>query len=239
MRARLSVLTVVLLLLTGCSGGEDEDEANAEGAADDLAASLEAGDFADLELAGSTSKEVKKDYAATVEGMGGLEPTVSAAGAEVAEDGDTATVTLAWSWPVADEQEWAYETEAELTGSGSDWAVTWSRSIVEPSLTDTSVLDADHHRLGPRRHHRRGRPEAIVTTRPVVEVGVDKSRVAASAGAALAEQVADVTGIDAAPTSSRSRPPATRRSSRRSPTASTTSRGAVHAWPTASDGVLR
>ncbi|MET0524678.1 MAG: penicillin-binding transpeptidase domain-containing protein, partial [Nocardioides sp.] len=197
MRARLSVLTVVVLLLTGCSGGDDEDEANAEGAADDLAASLEAGEFADLELAGSTSKEVEQDYAATVEGMGGIEPTVSVAGAEVAEDGDTATVTLAWSWPVAEEQEWAYESEAELTGSGTDWAVTWSRSIVEPSLTDTSVLDATT--VGSARGEITGAGgQEIVTTRPVVDVGVDKSRVSAARAQALAQRVADVTGLDAA-----------------------------------------
>ena len=65
MRAPLSVLTIMLLLLTGCSGGEGEDEANAEGAADDLAASLEAGEFGDVELADATSKEVEQDYAAT------------------------------------------------------------------------------------------------------------------------------------------------------------------------------
>ncbi len=68
------VLTALLLVLAGCSDGQDEDEAQADGAADDLAAALEAGDFADLDLAGATAKEVKKDYAATVEGMGGLEP---------------------------------------------------------------------------------------------------------------------------------------------------------------------
>ena len=135
-------LTALLLVLAGCSDGQDEDEAQADGAADDLAAALEAGDFADLDLSGATTKEVKKDYAATVEGMGGLEPSVSVEDVEVAEDGDIATVTLAWSWPVDDEQEWAYQTEAELTGSGSEWAVTWDRSLVEPSLTETSVLDA-------------------------------------------------------------------------------------------------
>jgi cell division protein FtsI/penicillin-binding protein 2 len=188
---------LLLLLLTGCSGGDGEDEANAEGAADDLAASLEAGEFGDVELAGATSKEVEQDYAATIEGMGELEPTVTVEGAEVADDGNTATVTLAWSWPVAEEQEWAYESEAELTGSGSDWAVTWSRSVVEPSLTDTSVLDATT--VGAARGEITGAGgQKIVTTRRVVDVGVDKSRVSAARAQDLAQRVADVTGIDAA-----------------------------------------
>ena len=53
-------LTALLLVLAGCSDGQDEDEAQADGAADDLAAALEAGDFADLDVSGATTKEVKK-----------------------------------------------------------------------------------------------------------------------------------------------------------------------------------
>ncbi|HWM73082.1 MAG TPA: penicillin-binding transpeptidase domain-containing protein [Nocardioides sp.] len=191
-------LATLILVLVGCSDGQDEDEANADGAADDLAASLEAGDFADLELSGATSTEVTKDYATTIEEMGGLEPTVSVEGVEVAEDGDTADVTLAWSWPVADEQEWAYETEAELTGSGSEWAVTWDRSLVEPSLTETTVLDATTV-AGARGDITGVDGRAIVTNRPVVEVGVDRSQASQAEAVSAAEQVAAATGIDPAP----------------------------------------
>ncbi len=108
------------------------------------------------------------------------------------------TVTLAWSWPVDGEQEWAYETEAELTGSGSEWAVTWDRSMVEPSLTETSVLDATTV-AGARGDITGAGGEAIVTNRPVVEVGVDRSQASQAEAVAAAEQVAAATGIDAAP----------------------------------------
>ena len=130
--------------------------------------------------------------------MGGLEPTVSVEDVEVAEDGDTATVTLAWSWPVDGEQEWAYQTEAELTGSGSEWAVTWDRSLVEPSLTETTVLDATTI-AGARGDITGGDGRAIVTNRPVVEVGVDRSQASQAEAVAAAERVAAATGIDAAP----------------------------------------
>src|ERR1700754_1706857 len=99
MRARLGASLILLLVLAGCSDGQDEDEGAAEAAADDLAAALEAGDFGDLDLSGSTSKEVGKDYRATVDGMAGREPTVEVGGVQVAEDGDAATATLSWSWP--------------------------------------------------------------------------------------------------------------------------------------------
>ena len=191
-------LATLILVLVGCSDGQDEDEAQADGAADDLAASLEAGDFADLELAGATSTEVKKDYAATVEGMGGREPTVSVEGVEIADDGNQATVTLGWSWPVADDQEWTYESEAEMTGSGSDWAVTWARSVVEPGLTETTVLDATTV-VGARGDITGGDGRAIVTNRPVVEVGVDRSQASKAEAVTAAEQVAAATGIDPAP----------------------------------------
>ncbi len=194
---RLSTgLIVSVLVLVGCSGDQDEEESKAEGAADKLAAALEAGDFGDVDLSGSTTKEVRKDYAATVEGMSGREPTVTVKKVEVAEDGDAATATLAWTWPVA-EQEWSYESEAELTGSGDEWAVTWDRSVVEPSLTSTSVLDATT--VAGRRGDISGAGgDAIVTERPVVEVGVDRSQASLSEAVAAAGQVAAATEIDAA-----------------------------------------
>ena len=177
-RVSLHRLSALVLVLVGCSGGQDEDESAADGAADRLAAALEAGDFGDVELSGSTTKEVRKDYAATVEGMSGREPTVKVEKVEVAEDGDAATATLAWSWPVG-EQEWSYETEAALKGSGDQWAVTWARSVVEPTLTSTSVLDATT--VGGRRGDITGADgEAIVADRPVVEVGVDRSQASLS-----------------------------------------------------------
>jgi len=187
----------LLLVLVGCSGGGDEEEA-ADASADALAAALESGDFADVELGGGSAKSVEKDYAATVEGMGGLEPTVSVEGIEEAEGGDAATATLTWSWPVAEEQDWTYETSAQLSRSGDEWAVTWDRSLVEPSLTPTSALDSTTIEA-PRGDITGAGGEAIVTNRPVVEVGVDRSQVSRAAAVAAAERVAAAVDIDVAP----------------------------------------
>ncbi len=190
-------LIALVLVLVGCSGDQDEDESAADGAADRLAAALEAGDFGDVALSGSTTKEVRKDYAATIDGMGGREPTVTVEQVEVAEDGDAATATLAWSWPVSDEQAWSYETEAELATSGDEWAVTWDRSVVESSLTPTSVLDATT--VGGQRGDITGAGgEAIVTDRPVVEVGVDRTGLSGQESTSAAERVAAATDIDVA-----------------------------------------
>ena len=111
-------MSALFLVLVGCSGGQDEDESAADGAADRLAAALEAGDFADVELSGSTTKEVRKDYAATVEGMSGR---ADREGGEGRGRGGRrrAAAALAWWWPVG-EQEWSYATEAALKG----WATS-------------------------------------------------------------------------------------------------------------------
>ena len=76
--------------------------------------------------------------------------------------------------------------------------MTWDRSVVEPSLTPTSVLDATT--VGGTRGDITGAGgEAIVTDRPVVEVGVDRSQASQAEAVAAAERVAAATGIDVAP----------------------------------------
>jgi cell division protein FtsI/penicillin-binding protein 2 len=191
-------LTVLLLVLAGCSDGQDEDESNADAAADDLAAALTAGDFLEVDIRGATQKAVSKDYAATIEGMSGRRPGVTVEDVEVAEDGDSATVTLAWSWPIADGQAWSYETEAALTGAGSEWALNWDRAVVEPSLTATSALDASTV-SGGRGDITGAGGEPIVTERPVVEVGVDRSQASKAEAVAAAARVAAATEIAVAP----------------------------------------
>lgn len=197
MRRRLGTGLILLLVLAGCSDGQDEDEADAEAVADDLATALEAGDFGDLDLSGATSKQVRRDYRAVVDGMSGREPTVEVTGVELGDD-DTATATLSWSWPVGDDQAWTYDSEAELVRSGDAWEVTWARSTVHPDLTDTGVLDAST--VAGRRGDIVGAGgQKIVTDRPVVEVGVDKSKVSPAQASRLARQVAAATGVDVAP----------------------------------------
>ena len=191
-------LTVLLLVLAGCSDGQDEDESAAEAAADDLAAALTAGDFLEVDIRGETRKAVSADYAEAVEGMTGRRPGVTVEGVEVAEDGDSATVTLAWSWPIADGQAWSYETEAALTGAGSAWALNWERAVVEPSLTATSVLDASTV-AGGRGDITGAGGKPIVTERPVVEVGVDRSQASKAEAVAAAARVAAATEIAVAP----------------------------------------
>ncbi|GAA4123859.1 penicillin-binding transpeptidase domain-containing protein [Nocardioides fonticola] len=190
-----ALAALLLLVPTACSGGGEEDGPDLRPAAEALAAALTDGDFADVDLAGLTAEQAGRRYAAIVAGMDDRTPQVRVD--DIAVTGTSATVTLAWSWtlvPGADA--WTYTTEAPLTLRGSAWQSAWSGGLVEPSLADGEVLDAVS--VPPQRGVVRGAGgRVLVTDRPVVRFGIDRSRVSASTAARSARRLADLLGIDA------------------------------------------
>ncbi len=121
-------LLAALALVSACTGsGSQESESDPEPVAQALADGLAAGDLSDVALADPTG--VDKQYDEIVDGMGELTPRVELV--EVAEEGDAATATLGWSWPIS-EQDWTYTTTAELGRVDDAWVVEWAPSIVEP-----------------------------------------------------------------------------------------------------------
>lgn len=101
-RSLVSIAAVVLVAsaLAGCDAAEKVTGPDPDKAADALASALASGNLTDVAFTGDqTPEQVTTDYTAVVEGMGDLTPTVTAGG--VKEDGDKATATLAWVWPVA------------------------------------------------------------------------------------------------------------------------------------------
>ena len=141
--------------------------------------------------------EVAADYAATIEGLGEVEPAVDVVAVE--EDGDAAVASLGWSWSFGPEVEpWSYDAPVRLTRTESTWQVVWDRSVVEPSLSGGTVLDATP--LAPRRGDVLGAGGlALVTDRPVVRVGLDKARVPPKQVAGAARVMARLVQIEVAP----------------------------------------
>ncbi len=184
--------------LTACSGDDDApDPESAEGTAEALAAALGSGDLSGVGFAGEASGDVAASYTKTVENLGDVTPTVEVASVE--ETDGTAVATLSWSWPVGpDGEEWTYESEAQLTRSTDDqWYVAWKRKVVEPSLTNGTVLDLTP--IAPRRGDITGAGGlALVTARPVVRVGLDKGQLDAGV-ADSARALAELVDIDVAP----------------------------------------
>ncbi len=192
------VATLVVLIavtLSGCSlpwSGPDADEALG-----DLAKAVSAGKLTGVEIAGgaAATKQATTAYAEIADAMG--EPTVSAG--DVSTDGDRATGKLEWRWQVGSKT-WSYDTTVRLakekTSDGDAWLVRWSPTLVEPSLKDgerlvETTVPADRGEIlgaGDR---------PIVTLRPVLRVGLDKTGLSAAQAAESGRKVATLLDIDA------------------------------------------
>ncbi|HQR26034.1 MAG TPA: penicillin-binding transpeptidase domain-containing protein [Nocardioides sp.] len=192
--ARLAAATVVLGLLTGCQlvGGDGPpDPASTAGA---LVQGLASGEVSQVAWAEPAAEQ----YAAVVDGMGEVLPTVTLAGVEEQDATDTrpasATATLAWSWPLPG-GEWTYRTEAALELAGDDWQVVWDPSLVEPSLAEDEVLDTTP--IAPHRGDLLGAGGVpLVTDRPVVRFGIDRTQVPPARAGESARALARLLGLD-------------------------------------------
>ncbi|WP_193604961.1 penicillin-binding transpeptidase domain-containing protein [Nocardioides dongkuii] len=200
---RLALPAAVLLVLgalSSCDQADPDPGPDPEGAAADLATGLAGGDLAEVAFTGTTGAEATAALEDVTEGLvaglGDVSPTVEVA--DVTDgDGGTATATLAWSWPVGEES-WDYESQAALELVDGEWLAAWSPSLVEPSLADGEVLDGTP--IGARRGDITGaRGQTLVTQRPVVRFGVDRSAVPKAAAVAAARRLAALTDVDAAP----------------------------------------
>lgn len=185
--ARTGALGAALLLALGaCSSGEDE--AAAEALATELASALTARDLGDLPVGGG-------DQAVLDELLAGIDDIPATVTVDsVVVDGDTATATLAWDWATPGEP-WRYATTAALRKSEDVWTVQWAPTVVEPSLAADESLDATLRQ--PERADILGAAdEVLVTLRPVMRIGIDKTRVPAEDVPASARALATLVDID-------------------------------------------
>jgi cell division protein FtsI/penicillin-binding protein 2 len=191
MRSRLAVLALAAsLALTGCQLlGDDEGP---EPALDLLESGLASGDLSTVEF---DVPDPSAAYAAVVDGLGDVDPSVEVAEPSVTDD--TATAELTWNWEL-DGQPWTYTTSADLTRVEDAWEVTWTPSLVEPSL-----VEGEHLTLT-RTPAERGRitgagDRAIVAPRDVVRLGLDKTKLTATDDVTVSAQaIADALGVDPA-----------------------------------------
>lgn len=194
MRTRVAAV-LLLLLAAGCDSGSIpgvDSGPDPQPVADALASGLGKDDLSGVAFGDPAAAQ--KSYDEVVAGLGEITPTVSVD--DVQESGRTATATLAWSWPVAD-QPWTYTTTAALSRAGDAWEVAWSPDLVAPGLEDGSVLDTTT--LTPRRGEITGaHGSTIVTERPVVRFGIDKTQVPQARAKQSALALAHLLHIDAA-----------------------------------------
>jgi Penicillin binding protein transpeptidase domain/Penicillin-binding Protein dimerisation domain/NTF2-like N-terminal transpeptidase domain len=174
------------LVLAGCTqgGGEPNPGPSADSAnraAAELAAGLAARDVSKVEFAGADSAQVNADLNRALAGLGGLKPAVQVGEVDVQGNTATASLEISWTFPGVPQQ-WAYRTSAKLVEDAGRWKSSWQPALVHPELTDGNALS--QRRLAPDRGELLGEGGApIVTLRPVVRIGLDKSRLSPRGGA--------------------------------------------------------
>lgn len=197
-RWALATAMVGLAALAACTPAAPNPDPGPTGdsparVATELAAGLGRKDVTPLEFVGATGAQVNELYQPVVRGMGPLRPQVSVGPLNAQPTSATVTLRYAWTFPGI-RQPWTYDTQAQLVKEAGRWKTTWQPSLVAPELDGSNRLT--QKRLGPERGELLGADgEPIVSLRPVVRIGIDKSQVSAEAAQASADRLARLVKI--------------------------------------------
>jgi cell division protein FtsI/penicillin-binding protein 2 len=189
-RRTTSVLLLLALAASGC--GFFDKGADARDAADKLAVALQKGDVSKIPF---TDAGAPKEFAQLVEPLADHPTTVRVD--QVTRSGDKADVQLSWTVDI-DGHSWKHRTSTTLVDRDGEWQVSWKPSLVESSLATGETLQVS--RVKAARGDILGRGDApIVTARPVVRFGIDRTQVSAAAAPESARLLAAALDIAVAP----------------------------------------
>ena len=197
---RLGIAVVLVGVASACSalGGDDTDPAG--DLADDLAAALSEHTLGDVPL---TDEAARAAFTELVAPLDELPVAVEVTGVQEVEEEGSADATLAWRWDVTDAAAWEYETTVRLSqdadggdADGADgWKVAWMPDDLAPDLAEGDTLGI--RTLTPVRGDITGDGGAVlVTERPVLRYGLDKTKVEGAQVARSARRIARVLDVD-------------------------------------------
>jgi hypothetical protein len=188
------VLGLAALMIAVSLSACDDGRSAAEGAAKQLASSLAALDVGSLAVDGKDAAAANEQLKAVFAALDPAKPSVESGAVKL--DGDTASVPLNFTWKIGT-AEWKYASQAALKKSGDKWAVQWTTALLEPDLKDGEVLDKTI--TAPSRAEILGAGDAkLISYRPVVYVGIDKTTIGSADPAASAAKLAQLVGVDEA-----------------------------------------
>lgn len=181
----------VAVLAAGALAGCSSDGPDPKDAARTLATALSAHDVVKVPMSMSAAA-AQKDLSRIVSAMGAAKQAVTVG--EVTKDGDTATATLSSSWSV-ERSTWTYTTKVKLSLVDDAWVVKWAPSIVAPGLTKDERLGVKTE-TADRGDILGAGDKPLVTERPVLRVGIDKTRIKVGETAGSATALARLLDID-------------------------------------------
>lgn len=194
LRSLVGVVTASLVALTGCEAGRGAGDTNDTAAAQlaaRLADALSGHSLAGVAMAEPGQAEAFADALASLERY-----PVEVTAHDIRRTDASAEATLHWRWEL-DAGEWTYDTSVPLAEHDGRWVVNWGPSSLEPSLGEHEVLDVS--RITPERGDVLGADDApIVTRRPVVRYGLDRSQVSTARVARSAARIARALDVEVA-----------------------------------------
>jgi Penicillin binding protein transpeptidase domain/NTF2-like N-terminal transpeptidase domain len=126
-----AVLCVIVLLLAGCSDGEDKLNSAVAG----FAEALSRGD-APAAAALTSDEAAASDTLAKLYASLGKDTHFEVSAVAHQENAATFTLTSTWKFGPEKAAEWTYTTDGKATANGDDWTIQWNPATVAPGLDD-------------------------------------------------------------------------------------------------------
>ncbi|MBG6189461.1 cell division protein FtsI/penicillin-binding protein 2 [Arthrobacter sp. CAN_A212] len=187
----MATIAALALTLTACT----DTGPTAEDAAAVFAEGLTALDVTGSTFTAGSVATVNEELAAITAALDPLTPTVSVGAVESPSEG-TATVQLDHVWDLDDsDDDWAYTTSVELSLVDDVWQVAWDPAAAVDGLEPGQVLTKSSN-PAERGDILGADGEILVTDRPVIRIGIDKTQLEADQWAGSAEALAELLGVD-------------------------------------------
>jgi cell division protein FtsI/penicillin-binding protein 2 len=191
---------VLMTAGSACSllGGDDTDTVPAADVADDLAAALGQHSLGEVPL---TDEADRVAFAELVAPLDDLTVAVEVGAVDEVEATDeqerSASATLAWSWELPGGSPWTYRSTVALVPVGDSWQVDWTPDSLAPELAEGDTLGL--RTVAPVRGDIAGADGVLlVTERPVLRYGLDKTKVGGPQVARSARRIARILDVDPA-----------------------------------------
>ncbi|MGH3651856.1 penicillin-binding transpeptidase domain-containing protein [Glutamicibacter sp.] len=196
--AALSVASLAMGALSACSAGAPDPAPSA----DALVSAMNSGDFGGVQFAGFSPEDATKAQETAFGTMGEIkhESTVrSVAEDEEEQDGvKTATASITTVWDVdKSDKDLSYDTRAvwEFDKESDSWKLRFDPSILAPEFETGDYLKAAFDPAA-RGNITDAEGESIVSNRPVIRVGMDKTHAEKENWESSAKKLAKLVDID-------------------------------------------